>query len=131
MRFFVGLPLVTCMLAGISAQAHAQAVTLLSPAPEAGAKEGLQLSPSLVTAYEDNIYRTKSDKVDDVIITPTLEARFRRTFGQSHLSLGGLFGYDFFVQQSQRNKPRIVVSGDGSVAVAGTCAISPAGYYRL
>lgn len=120
-------------VAGVTGQAHAQAKPEVVSVAPVSAKQGFELRPAIIAAYEDNVYRTNPDtapKVDDFILSPELDANYQQTFGSQRLRLGGLVGYDLFAKQTKLDKPRILVSGDGTLSVAGTCKILPSGFFR-
>lgn len=103
------------------------------PQPQPAAKQGLQVQTTLTTTYDDNIYRVDSrreDPVADVIVTPEVEVRYDRDIGVRQFSLRGILGYDWFVKESGRSKPRLEAEASAKFLVAGTCAIKPYADYR-
>ncbi|CAN5333916.1 hypothetical protein BH09PSE3_BH09PSE3_03920 [soil metagenome] len=94
---------------------------------------GLQIETSANAVYDSNIYRTDSKKVapvDDFILSPTIEARYNRDISRNMLSVSLLGGYDFFVSQTTRSKPRVAAKLYGTVAVSKLCQIEPELSYR-
>jgi predicted porin len=104
------------------------------PKPRAQqAEQGLRIEPSLTAVYDDNVYRVDSrsgDPVADVIVTPAIEARYDRDIGVRAISLRALAGYDRFVSEGQRSKPRFELEGSGKFLIAGQCAVKPLASYR-
>ncbi|TGX50477.1 hypothetical protein E5A73_18670 [Sphingomonas gei] len=97
------------------------------------AEQGLRIAPSLTAVYDDNIYRVDSrtgDPVADVIVTPAIEARYDRDIGVRAISLRALAGYDRFLSESGRSKPRFELEGSGKLPIAGQCSIRPLASYR-
>ncbi|MDV3455697.1 hypothetical protein RZN05_01775 [Sphingomonas sp. HF-S4] len=105
-------------------------------AQEKGAKppeQGLRIEPSIVAVYDSNVYRVDSDVADpvaDVIVTPAVEVRFDRDIGVRAISLRALAGYDRFVSETGRSKPRFELEGSGKFLIAGQCAVRPLASYR-
>ncbi|WP_457311762.1 hypothetical protein [Sphingomonas sp. UYAg733] len=94
---------------------------------------GLQVVPSLETSYEDNIYRVDrrvEDPIGDVIVSPSVEFQFGKAIGRHDLNLRALLGYDQFISQSQRSKPRLEAGATGVFRFGTTCSIKPAVSYR-
>ncbi|NIJ19235.1 putative porin [Sphingomonas naasensis] len=115
------------------ASARAQEVDRPKPKAQPQAEQGLRIEPSLSIVYDDNVYRVDSDAADpvaDVIVTPAIEARFDRDIGVRAISLRALVGYDRFVSESGRSKPRLELEGSGKLLIAGTCAVKPYASYR-
>ncbi|ATY30622.1 porin family protein [Sphingomonas psychrotolerans] len=120
------------LLAGLCAtSAHAQEKRRARP-PQ-GAEQGLRITPSLTAVYDDNVYRVDSrtgDPVADVIVTPAIEARYDRDIGVRAISLRAVAGYDRFLSESGRSKPRFELEGSGKLLIAGQCAVRPLASYR-
>jgi hypothetical protein len=113
------------------APAHAQEKR--QPRPAQAAEQGLRIIPSLTAVYDDNVYRVDSrtgDPVADVIVTPAIEARFDRDIGVRAISLRALVGYDRFLSESGRSKPRFELEGSGKFLIAGQCSVRPLASYR-
>lgn len=113
--------------------ARAQEIERPKPKPQAEAEQGLRIEPSITAVYDDNVYRVDSDiadPVDDVIVTPAIEARFDRDIGVRAVSLRALVGYDWFLSESGRSKPRLELEGSAKQLIAGTCAVKPYASYR-
>ncbi|MGH6612732.1 hypothetical protein [Sphingomonas sp.] len=94
---------------------------------------GLHIVPSIDISYEDNIYRVDrrvEDPIGDVIVSPSIEAQFDKAIGRHDLNLRALLGYDQFVSQSQRSKPRIEAGATGAFRFGTACSITPAASYR-
>ena len=97
------------------------------------AEQGLRIEPSLTALYDDNVYRVDSHKQDpiaDVILTPAIEVRYDHDIGVRRVRLRALVGYDQFLKESQRSKPRFTVEGSGRLLVAGRCAVEPLASFR-
>jgi hypothetical protein len=112
--------------------AHAQEEQRPKPRQQQ-AEQGLRISPSLTAVYDDNVYRVDSrtgDPIADVIVTPAIEARFDRDIGVRAISLRALAGYDRFLSESARSKPRFEVEGSGRFLIAGQCSVRPLASYR-
>ncbi|WP_253190456.1 outer membrane beta-barrel protein [Sphingomonas sp. LM7] len=95
--------------------------------------QGLRIEPSLTAVYDDNVYRVDSgttDPVADVIVTPAIEVRFDRDIGTRAVSLRALAGYDRFLSESGRSKPRLELEGAGKFLVAAQCWVRPSASYR-
>lgn len=123
------VPLLAALLfgAGLPGQALAQTQPASPP------RQGLRVEPSLTLVYDDNVYRVDADRtdpVDDLIVTPAVEARFDRDIGPRAISLRALVGYDQFVSESQRSKPRLEFEGSGRLLIAGQCNVRPLASYR-
>ena len=122
------------VLAGVPAQAQDAPAEQARPRPRPQAPEqGLRIEPSISAVYDDNVYRVDSDAADpvaDVIVTPAIEARYDRDIGVRSVSLRAYLGYDRFVSESQRSKPRIELEGTGKFLIAGQCAVRPLASYR-
>ena len=117
------------MLSGAPAYAQEQRIAR----PSQQAEQGLRIEPSLTAVYDDNVYRVDSrtgDPVADVIVTPAIEARYDRDIGVRAVSLRALIGYDRFLSESGRSKPRFELEGSGKFVVAGQCAVRPLASYR-
>lgn len=96
-------------------------------------QNGFNLRAAVQATYDSNIFRTNDDvaqRVDDIIVTPTVEARFNRTIGPNSLNLSALAGYDRFVSNGERSKPRFVGRIGGKIAVLNPCTVSPKASYR-
>lgn len=96
-------------------------------------EQGLHIEPSITAVYDDNVYRVDSrreDPTSDVIVTPQVELRFARDIGVRAIALRALIGYDQFLSESQRSKPRLEFEGNGKLLIAGTCAVRPLASYR-
>lgn len=107
--------------------AHAQEKRAKPP------EQGLRIEPSLVAVYDSNVYRVDSDVADpvaDIIVTPAVEVRFDRDIGVRAISLRALAGYDRFLSETGRSKPRLEVEGAGKLLIAGQCALRPLASYR-
>lgn len=126
----VAVLLVAAMLSSpVLAQTEREKLEAL-PANE---QNGLNLRAAVQATYDSNIFRTNDDvarRVDDIIVTPTVEARFNRTIGPNNLSVSALAGYDRFVSNGERSKPRYVGRIGGKIAVLNPCTISPRASYR-
>lgn len=143
--------LVTGLLLAAAPAAHAQEQPPAPPQPQQseqpqkpetagrarpvgpGADQGLHVDASLSVVYDDNVYRVDSraeDPVDDLIVTPTVEVSYNRDVGPRSFRLRGLLGYDQFVSETARSKPRIELEGAGRFLIAGTCAVEPLASYR-
>ncbi|MDT8759804.1 hypothetical protein MZO42_13965 [Sphingomonas psychrotolerans] len=97
------------------------------------ADQGLRIIPSVTAVYDDNVYRVDSrtgDPVDDVIVTPAVEVRFDRDVGPRAIRLRAVAGYDRFLSETGRSKPRFEVEGSGKFLIAGQCAVRPLASYR-
>lgn len=115
------------------APAHAQEEQRARPRPQPQTEQGLRIIPSLTAVYDDNVYRVDSrtgDPVADVIVTPAVEARYDRDIGVRSISLRALAGYDRFISEGQRSKPRFELEGSGKFLIAGQCAVRPLASYR-
>lgn len=96
-------------------------------------RQGLRIEPSLTAVYDDNVYRVDSrtaDPVADVIVTPAIEIGFDRDIGIAAFSLRALAGYDQFISESDRSKPRLELEGSGKYVIAGQCWVRPIASYR-
>ncbi|MDP5280588.1 hypothetical protein Q9Q95_16785 [Sphingomonas sp. DG1-23] len=114
-----------------SAPAHAQERRIARPTQQA--EQGLRIEPSLTAVYDDNVYRVDSrtgNPVADVIVTPAIEARYDRDIGVRAVSLRALIGYDRFLSETGRSKPRFELEGSGKFLIAGQCAVRPLASYR-
>ncbi len=101
--------------------------------PQPAEKQGLQIQTSLTTVYDDNVYRVDSrreDPIADVIVTPEVEVRYDRDIGVRGFSLRAIAGYDWFLKESNRSKPRFELEGSAKLLVAGRCTIKPYADYR-
>ncbi|WP_404337288.1 outer membrane beta-barrel protein [Sphingomonas sp. MMS12-HWE2-04] len=115
-----------CSMA-LALPAHAQNDEKKTP------EQGLHIEPSLTAVYDDNVYRVDSareDPTSDVIVTPQVEVRFTRDNGVRAFTLRGLAGYDRFISESQRSKPRFEAEASGKLLIAGTCSVRPLASYR-
>jgi hypothetical protein len=111
--------------------AHAQEERMARPAQQP--EQGLRIEPSLTVVYDDKVYRVDSgtgDPVADVIVTPAIEARYDRDIGTRAVSLRAFIGYDRFLSESGRSKPRFELEGSGKFLIAGQCAVRPLASYR-
>jgi hypothetical protein len=127
--FLIGSGVLLGALGG--APAHSQQARVARPQPQA--EQGLRIEPSLTLVYDDNVYRVDSrtgDPVDDVIVTPAIEARYDRDIGTRAVSLRALIGYDRFLAESGRSKPRFELEGAGKFLIAGQCSVRPLASYR-
>jgi len=96
-------------------------------------EQGLRIQPSVEVAYDDNVYRVDSDTedpVDDVIVTPMVELLYDRDVGPRAFSLRGLLGYERFLSEGERSKPRLELEGSARFLIAGTCSVRPHASYR-
>lgn len=103
------------------------------PKPRPQPDQGLRIEPSLTAVYDDNVYRVDSktgDPIADVIVTPAIEVRFDRDIGIRAFSLRAFAGYDRFVSEGQRSKPRLELEGLGKFLIAGQCWVRPSASYR-
>ena len=123
------VPLLAALLLGAGMPTHADAQAQSASAP----RQGLRIEPSLTLVYDDNVYRVDTDRVepvDDLIVTPAVEARFDRDIGPRAISLRAFVGYDQFVSETERSKPRIELEGSGRLLIAGQCNVRPLASYR-
>jgi hypothetical protein len=96
-------------------------------------RNGLILRGAVQTTYDSNIFRTDSDvtpSVDDIIVTPTVEARYNRTVGPNSISASALAGYDRFMSNGERSKPRFIGRLSGKFAVLNPCTVTPRASWR-
>jgi len=103
------------------------------PKPQTEARQGLRIEPSLTTVYDGNVYRVDSrteDPVADVIVTPAIEIGYDRDIGIAAFSLRAFAGYDRFISETQRSKPRLELEGSGKYVIAGRCWVRPSASYR-
>jgi hypothetical protein len=113
--------------------AWAQTEREVLEAKPAAERNGLNLRAAIQATYDSNIFRTDSDvtkSVDDIIVTPTVEARYNRTAGPNSFSLSALAGYDRFISNGSRSKPRLIGRLDGTFAVLNPCTVSPKASWR-
>lgn len=89
-------------------------------------------------SYDSNVYGAGGNVIsanrskDDISITPSLLLDIVLPFGRNSAFLQGQIGYDFYTKNSQLNRERISLDGGASLAVAGSCVVSPnASYARL
>jgi hypothetical protein len=121
------------LLVGLASGASARAQDVQRSRAPQPAEQGLRITPSLTTVYDDNVYRVDSDIADpvaDVIVTPAIEARYDRDIGVRAVSLRALAGYDLFLSEGNRSKPRLELEGSGKFLIAGQCAVKPFASYR-
>ena len=121
------------LAAMLPAPALAQTETERLEALPAIEQNGLSLRAAVQAVYDSNIFRTNdavAPRVDDIIVTPTVEARFNRTIGPNSLNLSALAGYDRFVSNGERSKPRFIGRIGGKIAVLNPCTVSPRASYR-
>ncbi len=129
MRFLAAGSMLFGVVSGVSA--HAQEAQRARPRPQP--EQGLRIAPSLTAVYDDNVYRVDSrsgDPVADMIVTPAIEARYDRDIGVRSISLRALAGYDRFLSEGGRSKPRFELEGSGKLLIAGQCAVRPLASYR-
>lgn len=103
------------------------------PKPQPEARQGLRIVPSLTAVYDDNVYRVDSraeDPIADVIITPAIEIGYDRDIGIAAFNLRAFAGYDRFISEGQRSKPRLELEGSGKYVIAGQCWVRPSASYR-
>ena len=96
-------------------------------------EQGLIVEPSISTTYDSNVYRVDSDNedpTDDLIVTPQVQVTYSRDVGPRAFNLRALVGYDQFVSESQRSKPRLAFEGNAKFLLAGQCAFKPLASYR-
>lgn len=121
------------LLGGVLLGALPGATATAQERPRTQVEQGLRIEPSLTAVYDDNIYRVDSgtdDPVADVIVTPAIEVRFDRDIGVRAVSLRALAGYDRFLSESGRSKPRFELEGSGRLLIAGQCSVRPLASYR-
>lgn len=131
--------LANILFAATATSASAQTLPNLRSSPQDQAdleymqRNGLNVRTAILTTYDSNIVRTDADVVPsaaDLIVSPTLEARFNRTTPLASLSISGLAAYDQYVDNSERSRPRFLARLDGDVRVLGRCSVKPTGSFR-
>ncbi|WP_141395882.1 hypothetical protein [Sphingomonas spermidinifaciens] len=140
MRFRGGRLLIAALASALPpTMAAAQTLPNLKASPQDQAdlqymqRNGLNVRTAVLTTFDSNIVRTDADLVPsaaDLIVSPTLEARFNRTTPLASFSLSGLVAYDQYVDNSERSRPRFLGGVDGDVRVFGTCSVKPTASFR-
>jgi hypothetical protein len=130
--YVVGAVLATVSATGVAAaQEQRLGVPLVPVLPVSRpiiAEPGLSVTASGDVAYDDNIFRTNSDRtpsVDDVIVTTGARTVYLTQIGSNDLRLDADLAYSFFTQNSDRSRGRADVRGDATFRIAGACQITP------
>lgn len=78
--------------------------------------------------YDSNIFRTDNrltPSVSDEIVIGEVLARYTRQVGNTKLRATADLGYDYYIGNSSRSRPRIDISGMGEKPLAGRCVLAP------
>ena len=89
---------------------------------------GLSVTTSGEVAYDDNIFRTDSDRtpsVEDFILTPGARLVYLSQIGSNDVRLDADLAYSYFTQNPDRSRGRADVRGQATFRIAGACQITP------
>ncbi|WP_325232165.1 hypothetical protein [Sphingobium sp.] len=94
---------------------------------------GFNLTAGLDLLYDDNVYRVDdavADPKSDLIVTPSIEARFGRPVGRHDILFRAKLGYDRFLSEQQRSKLRVDTEAKADLRFGATCVVTPRAAYR-
>ncbi len=137
-RMSVSASLIACAMAttfGVVGTAQAQeqrlGVPLVPVLPVSRpiiAEPGLSVTTSGEVAYDDNIFRTDSDRtpsVEDFILTPAARLVYLSQIGSNDVRLDADLAYSYFTQNPDRSRGRADLRGQATFRIAGACQITP------